>query len=214
MSSVRVRHNLPVVVKREEMARILGYPDSSLPSPVEAMVGEITSMGGDLVEPRCSYRLLPPDELPPRSYLSGAEPVYLCLVTIGGNLERKVEELKRRGDLTRALVLDTYGSAAAEASADAAEAVIAEEAQWTFNPRFSPGYGSWALEEQRWILPALQAEKLGVSLTEGCMMVPRKSITFALTPAPPGRRRREDGACRVCGMENCRFRHQQLKEES
>jgi len=208
MSPVRIHRNFPFAIRRGEMTRVLGYGGAEIPRRVEEMIEQMVSLGEGMVKPSCSYRLLERGDLPADSHLAGKERVYLCLVTIGGALERKVEQMKGEGDLARALVLDAYGSAAAEACADAAEAMIEAETGWTFDPRFSPGYGSWGLEEQRWILEVLEAEKLGVSLTEGLMMVPRKSVTFALAEVPPGRERSDATNCRVCGMKNCHFRHQ------
>ena len=88
---------------------------------------------------------------------------------------------KLSGDLSHALILDSYGSAAAEAAAEAAEAMIREkisESGLKASPRFSPGYGGWNVAEQKWVFAAVEGEKLGVRLTPGQMLVPRKSITF------------------------------------
>ena len=45
-------------------------------------------------------------------------------------------------------------------------------------PPFSPGYGDWSLTAQGRVLDLLQAPKrIGLTLTEGGMLVPEKSIT-------------------------------------
>ena len=52
--------------------------------------------------------------------------------------------------------------------------------------RFSPGYGDWALEEQKILFPVLDcAHTIGLTLTESCMMAPVKSVTavMAITEA-------------------------------
>lgn len=44
--------------------------------------------------------------------------------------------------------------------------------------RFSPGYGDWPLTEQKKLFPLLSgAGKIGLTLTDGCMMAPVKSVT-------------------------------------
>lgn len=44
--------------------------------------------------------------------------------------------------------------------------------------RFSPGYGDWPLTEQKKLFPLLAgAGKIGLTLTDGCMMAPVKSVT-------------------------------------
>ena len=50
--------------------------------------------------------------------------------------------------------------------------------------RFSPGYGDWALEEQKILFPVLDcAHTIGLTLTESCMMVPVKSVTAVMAIA-------------------------------
>ena len=47
--------------------------------------------------------------------------------------------------------------------------------------RFSPGYGDWALEEQKILFPVLDcAHTIGLTLTESCMMAPVKSVTAVM----------------------------------
>ena len=47
--------------------------------------------------------------------------------------------------------------------------------------RFSPGYGDWALEEQKILFPVLDcAHTIGLTLTESCMMAPVKSVTAVI----------------------------------
>ena len=47
--------------------------------------------------------------------------------------------------------------------------------------RFSPGYGDWALEEQKILFSVLDcAHTIGLTLTESCMMAPVKSVTAVI----------------------------------
>ena len=47
--------------------------------------------------------------------------------------------------------------------------------------RFSPGYGDWALEEQKILFSVLDcAHTIGLTLTESCMMAPIKSVTAVI----------------------------------
>ena len=133
----------------------------------------------------------------------------LCLVTIGDKLETAVSEYKSQGHLGRALVMDTYGSAAAEAAAEAANAVIERELSdkgMYCSQRFSPGYACWDVKEQGWILPVLESEELGVSLTEGYMMVPRKSVSFAVTVAETPVGSKHEHSCGSGGMIDCLYK--------
>jgi hypothetical protein len=173
------------------------------------MLSEIESRQASLIEPRCTYRYARRHDLSHSPYLYHVDHAVLCLVTIGDKLEAAVQEYKSEGHLGRALVLDTYGSAAAEASADAANAVIEREITdkgMFCSPRFSPGYACWDVKEQGWILPVLNSEELGVKLTEGYMMVPRKSISFAVTCADSPVDSKHEHNCGSCGMVDCLYK--------
>jgi hypothetical protein len=210
MKTIQRAHNFPITIKQEEISRILGYGDTTIPGRVLTMLEEIGAAARGLIEPACAYRTLTADEIAASAYLRGIEQAALCLVTIGGKLEAAVEKEKNVGDLSRAIILDTYGSAAAEACADAAEALINGEINkqgLKCSRRFSPGYSGWDVAEQKWVLPALEGEELGVTLTEGCMMVPRKSITFAVTIGENPVEMRRAASCEVCGLLNCKYRH-------
>ncbi len=198
-----------ISVSGAEIARVLGYGQNEMPERVRAVVRDAERKADRIVKTAASYRYLDHDEFSHSKYLSCLDRIVLCLVTIGGDLEEAVQAQKRAGDLALALVLDSYGSAAAEAAADAVEAIIkAEVAEKGLkcSSRFSPGYGGWDVAEQKWILPVLEGEVIGVKLTEGCMMVPRKSITFAVTYGENPVSVRDGEMCEDCEMENCRFR--------
>ncbi|MFQ5511173.1 MAG: hypothetical protein ACE5EO_04925 [Candidatus Krumholzibacteriia bacterium] len=210
MGNVRRTADLQISIRDDEMAGLLGYPDAVLPERVRAMIAEIERRARGLLAPACAYRVMRREEYQHSRYLRAVDESVLCLVTVGGDLEREVTRHKQSGELTRALLLDTYGSAAAEAAAAAANAIIENVVGargLRCSRRFSPGYGGWPVEEQRWILPALEADTLHVTLTEGCMMNPRKSITFAVTISEDPVEKRAVDICETCGAVNCRLRH-------
>jgi hypothetical protein len=209
MSRVYRTKGFNISISNDEIARVLGYGKNRIPKRVRDVLDEIARTEHQLISTACAYRYLKHDDFARSEYLQCIEQAVFCLVTIGGGLEAKVEEYKQAGDLSRALILDTYGSAAAEAAADAAEALIRQELDGKglkYSRRFSPGYGGWNVAEQAWVLPALQGDKLGVRLTEGLMMIPRKSITFAVTYGDTIVSLRDENICDVCDMERCRFR--------
>lgn len=209
MENIHRLYDLAVKVKQEEMSRLLGYRRGDMPDRVKRLLSEIEARAPELLEPRCAYRYLRRHDLSHSQYLYHVDDVVLCLVTIGGKLEAAVEEYKNAGELGRALVLDTYGSAATESAADAANAAIERELTEKglyCSHRFSPGYACWDVKEQSWILPTLESEELGVRLTEGHMMVPRKSISFAVNFAESPVESRHEHTCDSCGMIDCLYK--------
>lgn len=209
MNDIRRIDDMDISINHDEIATLLGYGDSGIPERVKAIVDEIDVTAPRLLSPACAYRVMTKDDVD-SPFLRSVDDLVACLVTIGPNLESDVKRHKQNDELTRALILDVYGSAAAEATAAAANAVIVKEVDdmgLRCSRRFSPGYGGWAVDEQRWLLPVLEADALGVSLTNGCMMNPRKSITFAVTIGVDPVEMRTDDICESCGALNCRMRH-------
>jgi len=73
-------------------------------------------------------------------------------------------------------------------------------------PRISPGDGDWTLQEQRVVFALLPGDRIGVTLTEKCMMQPRKSLSFAIGIGEGFTIEKSMGRCRHCGMINCPYR--------
>ncbi|MCR5666101.1 MAG: hypothetical protein K6G01_04670 [Eubacterium sp.] len=73
--------------------------------------------------------------------------------------------------------------------------------------RYSPGYGDLPLEVQGQWCAALNAEKrIGLSVTDNHLMIPRKSVTAVMGIADTPRQLRENG-CAECKMfRNCEYR--------
>lgn len=137
------------------------------------------------------------------AYLKGCEEALLLGATLGSRVDAAIRRL-------------ALGSVAEGAAAQAVAAALIEsycdEVQARFDtgglaqrPRFSPGYGDWDLAEQRLLFPVLNCAKLiGLTLTEGCMMAPSKSVTAVIGLS-------EDvqcvwNKCMTCGNINCPYR--------
>jgi hypothetical protein len=69
--------------------------------------------------------------------------------------------------------------------------------------RISPGYGGWPLAAQEAIFAKLPHDALGVQLLPSMLMVPRKSVTFALWFDSAGRAIAGGGDCSRCEREPC-----------
>jgi hypothetical protein len=200
-----------IPIARREILRLLGAggQEEHLAETTRQMVEGAERLGRELVAPQGVYRILASPEAERLSPLKGEQQAGLAICTIGPGLEEKVRELMSTGHEPEGYVLDAVGSVAAEAVADVVNARIchwAEAHGLQAAPRFSPGYGDWSLEEQRRIFRLLPAGQVGMSLNPSCMMIPRKSVSFAVRFVPL------DGAadlthpCERCGLKNCPFR--------
>jgi hypothetical protein len=209
MGEIHRARGFKVDVQMDEIARVLGYGFKGIPERVAKILDQIEKSADDLLSTAYCYCFLSNEEFAHSDHLKCVSDIVVCLVTIGHRLENAVDEYKLADELSHAVILDTYGSAAAEAAADVAEADIRKEITGMglkCSTRFSPGYGDWDVGEQKWIVPALEGKTIGVYLTEGCMMAPRKSITFAMTYGEEVVELHDGNMCDACDMEKCRFR--------
>ena len=145
----------------------------------------------------------------PGTSIPPAEEVALSVCTIGPLLEEKVSEYSSAGELTRGLILDAAGSVLAEAVCDYAnEKICAEAAGRSLYTtcRVSPGYGRWKIEEQKVLFGLMPADSIGVTLTKSFMMIPRKSVSFAVRLTRERPTGRPGSPCALCGREDCEFR--------
>lgn len=198
-----------VEAPRREVLRLLGMPAggrSPRPSTV-ALIDEALVEARGLVEGRAVMRFSHAG-LPGSAHVPAEAPLVAVVCTIGATLERRVAGLAAGGESARAAVLDAVGSAAAEAVAEASNRLVCQLAAPTdLRPRSrrSPGYGQWAVEEQRPLFAFLAPEEIGVTLTVGCMMVPRKSVSYVVRLDGP-----EAGAsgdrCSLCADGDCPYR--------
>jgi hypothetical protein len=206
-------------IARKEILRLLGAGRKGGPLREDTlkMIQEAEALGRELIEPQGVYRIL---ERPETGYLSPLrdhDRAALAICTIGSRLEEKVKELMATGREPEGYILDAVGSVAAEAAADVVNAGIchwAEDHGLAAAPRFSPGYGDWSLEEQREIFRLLPAGQIGMHLNPSCMMIPRKSVSFAVRFVEAGEQPPSGNPCDRCGLENCPFRKKKKEPET
>ena len=111
--------------------------------------------------------------------------------------------------MLRAVVLDAAGSVAAEAAAEYMDRAIQERAAaegLRTSCRASPGYGDWDVREQKALFGLVPAGRIGVRLSESGMMIPRKSVSFAIHIDENPTRMRSENSCRNCDREDCPYR--------
>ena len=138
--------------------------------------------------------------------LEQCEKVAVFTVTIGNHLEKIVAALARDGLMLRATILDTVGSNTAERVAEMAHNLISEEARplgFCTSRRFSPGYCDWDISQQEMVFGAMGRNTAGVSLTDGYLMIPRKSISGIIGLGRPGHDVEEYNPCRTCSNREC-----------
>jgi hypothetical protein len=210
MKERRSIESFQIEIPRGQALRLLGIRKKGRRprSSVVEMFDEEYEWAMRMVEPK-AVMAISHSGLPGSSHIDPTMPLVVVVCTIGMALEERVTELAEAGDAARALVLDALASAAAEEVADQSNHLICEmTAPTDFAPdsRRSPGYGKWDIREQNVIFRFLQPEEIGVVLTESCMMIPRKSISYVV-PLEGGKPGQGPGQrCVRCGVKDCPYR--------
>jgi len=206
-----------LIINKGEVLRYLGYKTEKRPlnSRILHMLEQEMEEAGRLLAPRGCFGIFEAAPLRREQIFSDAERVAFGVCTVGGALERRVQELFRQGEGARGVILDAIGSAAAE---EAADLLNKEVLNWgsqrglRATRRFSPGYGGWPVEGQELIFGCLEEvrEKTGVSLTASKMMIPIKSVSFAVKLGKGRLEEVNKGSCGSCTLYGrCPFQHQE-----
>lgn len=144
------------------------------------------------------------------SVVGGAESLLVAVCTVGEGVRRRMKALQEEGRRFEAMVLDELASWAV----DQIRMQLFEDLSNDFKARgwrasavLSPGESSWSVKDQKKIFQLLDASAIGVTLSDGYVMSPLKSLTlvFGAGPRPLGV---EDASnCDFCSLkERCRYR--------
>jgi hypothetical protein len=141
-------------------------------------------------------------------HLAGAQRVAVAVCSVGAAVEEEVARLFE-SDPLRALALDGLGNAAVELLAQQVCGRIGEQARaqgLTASTPLSPGAEEWPVEVgQAQIFALLGGKPAGIRLTEGGMMLPKKSVSFVVGI---GADMSQADLCEVCSLKDrCKYRH-------
>lgn len=207
----------------KEAARYLGYGKHEIDPETEKLLDSCREQLWPLLQPKCVYA---PDRILDRDpeggvmhlaefgeirsagltkHLAGCDRVLFMAATLGAGTDQLIRRYQKVQP-SRSAVLSALGSAAIETVCDLAEDKITDRVCHT--ARFSPGYGDWPLATQTSFLEFLDmGRKLGICLSESCLMTPTKSVTavIGLSNAPTAHLSGKKG-CETCNNTTCLYR--------
>lgn len=209
-------------VPLREVLHFLGWRGTPVDAPLLAQIRDLCDLAVREVRPRMAERRFPlaPDgslagtSMTPkgndvRAMLAPCREAVLLAATLGAESERLLLRMQAK-DAAQALLLDAVLSAAIEAVLDAREEALRRElaAQGRYlTDRFSPGYGDMPLAQMREICEVLGAQRaIGLTVSAGGVMIPRKSVTaiLGISDVPVARR---PAGCEGCAArETCALR--------
>lgn len=141
--------------------------------------------------------------------MDGARQAAIFIVTIGDDLESTATMLMDYGEELHGYLLDRIGSFAVESMAESLEGNMRSECMAKglgVSMRYSPGYCDTPLCEQKKLDAAVGFSKVGVSLNENLMMLPRKSISGVIGIGPAKLFSKAAKPCDVCDMKECDYK--------
>ena len=203
-----------------------GVPPSQASPPVVVVAQEVLEEAQSLLAPAALYSLLPVRAVEHEQILldggavfagplasralAGAAELAVAVCTIGSALEERSSALFAAGHLLQGLAMDGAGTAAVRLLAGAVGVRICDEAtarSLSVGMSASPGQEGWPITQQRALFGLLPTEKIGVRLTDSCLMLPRKSVSFVVGLGPD--MRADAVPCDFCSKrERCRWRRQ------
>ncbi|MEA4848592.1 MAG: vitamin B12 dependent-methionine synthase activation domain-containing protein [Clostridiaceae bacterium] len=141
------------------------------------------------------------------THLSEAEKCAVMAVTLGLEIDKRIAFYSKT-DLAKGLIFDACAAAAVESLCDTVQEEIEAEARamgLETTTRYSPGYGDFSIEIQKDIIKVLDTyRRIGLSVNESSIMIPRKSVT-AVIGMQTEKRYKEKNICKVCNNRDCLF---------
>jgi hypothetical protein len=217
-----VRYARPVISK-EKTLRLLGQGRGGRPS--RRLLGRVEDLIGqacNIIRPRVIYTtrdmekaqrdcLTVEGDITFKSRklsrtLGKCNRVTIFLATIGGKIDELVSTLMRQKKVSDAYIYDAIGSAAVEETVERfqqrLDALVKQESETT-SLRFSPGYCDWQIQEQEKIFQVVESDLVGVRLSRGCLMTPRKSVSGVFGIGETEEVEKLANPCTLCGRHDC-----------
>ena len=183
------------MINIKEILRYLGYGNNEPDERVMALIIECIEEVEAVAEPKCirrrfdlsitgdniiSFEGMSVQSRALAKNLENCKEAYFMAGTLGIGVDRLLAK-NLKLNMTKAAVIQATAAAAIEDYCDmwqqeVREAVAKEGLK--VKPRFSPGYGDLKLELQPVLLNFVDAgKKVGITLSEGGVMIPEKSVT-------------------------------------
>lgn len=210
---------ITVEITPESVLTQMGYPqENSATETISQKVKAELTRSSPLIHSRGAYLHIEQEDLPQGLDIFGpTEAMVLALATIGSTLETHAKCLINNSQPTAGFIADAIGTVAAEQTADYVENKIQQhsiELGWKISRRYAPGYCGWDIAEQRHLLGCFP-DTIGIKLTDGCLMIPEKSLSFVCLLSKTGDFRSVKlGNCRKCRQKNCPYRLQAYEEKT
>lgn len=197
-------------VSRQDWLKALGAEGKADDSLMDRLK-EAERLLLEAARPKAVYRIMDRDDVKTEGFslekhLEGCHKVAVMALTLGIGVDNLIRKMQVT-DMAEAVILDSGASVLVESLCDKFEGIIKENISEYATARFSPGYGDSPLSMQKSVIAYVDGQrKIGLNVTSGNLMIPRKSVTalIGLADHPVAGRLATCGECVL--KSKCRLR--------
>lgn len=210
-----------IVIPRKEVYRYLGYgkqePDPAIQDAVETCIQQLKAclpksiwkeFDLKIEKDRLCFEEIQIQSKDLAKNLNGCTKV-ICLATTLGIVPDRLIARANITNKAHSVILQAAACAMIEEYTDQINALIIQDAKergYFCRPRFSCGYGDFKLEHQKDFNRLLNMPKtIGVTLTDGYLMVPYKSVTAVIGLSHQECKKVVSG-CSSCEKKDCQYK--------
>jgi hypothetical protein len=155
----------------QDALSLIHLKGSGLRMPVQEIKGARIILAGDVTFESNQLAAL----------LRNCREIVLMGATAGNDIMKAIEEDAAGRNVTRGIVFDATASETVDASLDWImgyfNRTLLRDNRQLLKKRYSAGYGDLLLETQKTIHRLLQLDRIGIRITDSCMLIPEKSVT-------------------------------------
>ena len=188
----------------------VGYvPDEEMLKQLDLLKKEIAVR----CRPRCLYAFFEASPATKNHIGIGGVELHTGAVITPYLFEQFQHEVKSSGDILQEFLLDSLGSAIAEAVVrevcSKVENYVLPLGYGVSHP-YSPGYCGWHVTQQKFLFSLLPEQPCGVRLSESSLMSPIKSVSGVIAVGERIVKRKY--GCELCGKADCYKNRNKLKK--
>lgn len=211
-------------IDKKEVLRYLGYKNQKIDKNMINLVDECCREIIDICKESFVYEIFDIERKNDQILLIGStlvlkdkdikdllvncEKCVVMAATLGSAVDRTLAYYSKF-NITKGVIMDACASTAIEYVCDELQEEIMKNAlvaNLHITTRYSPGYGDFSIDNGPEILNVLDAyKKIGLSITENNIMLPRKSVT-ALIGLSKIKSLKAHTGCARCKNTGCEFR--------
>jgi len=214
---------METAIDEKEVLRYLGYRGSTADKDVSSHIAELTVLFTANVIPKSVYGIwdcqidstavtfggMTVKSKNLACHLSNCRRLVLLAATLGTEADTLIRRLCVQA-IEKAVIAQAVCAAMLEAYCDSiSDEITSQNLRASVPPRepllreisypttrFSPGYGDFDITYQKDILKILNCSRIGLTLTDGYMLIPSKSVTAVIGFSPE--KKRVTQKCEIC----------------